>query len=173
MIDLDLAKAAHRELFDGLLCTFLDHLGSTLSLAVFSEPMNQELPRSIGPLPPRGLSTGVDDQTQVDISTTLKVSPYLINILRKTKPRMDERGNIDNNGYAGAVVDKMQNTLLRAVFGDQDQAFRDSLRRPAEVEGIDDTEDLMVGSEEDITKEWFIGEVWNNVGWDILTKHIN
>ena len=86
---------------------------------------------------------------------------------------MDERGNIENNGYAGAVVDKMQNTLLRALFGDQDEAFRDSLRRPAKVERIDDTEDLMVGTEEDITSEWFIGEVWNSVGWDILTKHIN
>jgi hypothetical protein len=172
ILDLDPAKAAQRELFDGLLCTFLDHLGSNLSLAVFSDSMNEGVPSPVGLLPPWGLPTRSDDQNPSNISTTLKVAPHLINILRKIKPRIGGRGSMDNNDYARAVVDKMQNTLLRALFGEGDQAFRDSLCRPVEVEETYETEDLEINMEEDNTAEWFIGEVWNYVGWDILTKHI-
>lgn len=173
MTDLDLTEAAHQELFDGLLCTFFEYLGSNLSMAVFSEPMTQGLPQPVGLLQPRGLSAGLDDHTQVDLSTTLKVAPYLIAILRKMKPHMDGRGDVETNGCAGAVLKKMQNTLLRALFGDQDQAFGESLERPAEVESVYYTDDLMADEGQDATSEWFIGEVWNNVGWKVLTKHIN
>lgn len=173
MLDLKFTKSAHRELFEGLLCTFLDHLGSNLSLAVFSDPMIQGLPQPAGLLPPRDFATASEIHTQVDVSNMLKVAPYLIKILRKIKPSMGDPGDTSNNDYAEAVVNKMQNTLLRALFGDQDQVFKDSLRRPADVEIIEDTEDLVADTEKDVTSEWFVGEVWSNVGWDILTKHVS
>jgi hypothetical protein len=172
MIDLDLARIAHRELFDGLLCSFFDYLGSNLARAVFSEPVTQGLPHPVGLLQPQGLPAGKADQIQADVSTTLKIAPYLVQILRKTKRQMDERGGTESNSCAGAVMDKMQNSLLRALFGDQDQAFMNSLGRPADVESIDEVEGQMAEINKNITSEWFIGEVWDNVGWDVLTRHI-
>ena len=172
MIDLDLARVAHRELFDGLLCTFFDYLGSNLALAVFSESMPQELPHPVDLLQPRGLSAGKSDQIEAGVSTTLKIAPYLVHILRTTKPHMDKRGGAESNSCAGAVMDKMQNTLLQALFGDQDQAFVDSMRRPADAESVDEIEDQVAEVNKNITPEWFVGEVWNNVGWGVLTRHI-
>lgn len=173
MTDLDLTKVAQLDLFDGLLCTFLEHLGAKLSLAVFAGQMAQGFSQPCGLLQPPGLSAEMAGQAPADLSATLQVAPYLIAILRKTKPCLEKRGNLDSSGFAGAVVDKMQNTLLRGLFGDHEQAFTDSLSRPAKVEGTDNTEDVIADSVEEITSEWFIGEIWNNVGWDILTKHIN
>jgi hypothetical protein len=137
----------------------------------YREPSSR-CPQPSGLLQPLGLLHGHDNEAEVDVSAILKLNKHLIFILRKIKPRMDLRGNVDGDGCAGAIVAKMQNTLLRGLFGD-DEAFQDSLGRPSEMESTDDPEDATAHSIEDMTPEWFIGEVWNNVGWDILAKRID
>ena len=182
MIDLDLNKEAHQEIFEALTHTFLEYLGSNLSIAVFSEPVPLGQPLSNGVLQPQGLLARNGNEAQNDCSEVLKVSPYLLFILRRIRPLIDElrgpsglvpgrEGATENGGCAAMINARIQSTLLRGLFGDQEQAFSEALRRSLESESRDDA-DSMADKDGDLTPEWFIGEIWNNVGWDILTQKI-
>ena len=58
----------------------------------------------------------------------------------------------------------------RAAFGDDDDTFYSSLRRYEEEAEEGELDKMM----EDIKRtegsaEWFIGELWEHLGWDILS----
>ncbi len=65
---------------------------------------------------------------------------------------------------------KLQNTLLRAVFGDNVTEIGESLQKPLDVSlefynMKQVKEGLRVG-------EWFKDEVWKTIGWDVLREVI-
>lgn len=66
------------------------------------------------------------------------------------------------------VRTKLQNTLLRAVFGDQDPSFKDSLPAPEIPESIPGP--VEQDTKTDDTPEWFTREVWRLLGWEILSR---
>ena len=66
--------------------------------------------------------------------------------------------------------DRLQRTLIHCMFGDdgagEHDEFADVLRMPARLGSVPNmpkVEDKDVG-------EWFTGEVWRLVGWDLLGK---
>jgi hypothetical protein len=181
---LDMNKEWHRQLFEALAYVFFERIGSSLSTAVFSEPPSLGRPSTIGLLQPRGPLATEEDKITNDLATTLKEAPHLVTILRTISLFANEkdsgRGNLlpsahfnQKDGYGAAIIARMQNTMLRGMFGDQEEAFHDTLRRPSETESTDYTKDLMVGQDEEVTSEWFVGEVWKYIGWDILTKCVD
>jgi hypothetical protein len=184
MTTLNLNKEWHRDLFEALAYVFFEHIGSSLSVVVFSEPPSLGRPSTIGLLQPRGSGATEEDETTSDLATTLKEAPHLVTILRTislfANEKDSERGNPlpsahfnQKDGFAAAIITRMQNTMLRGMFGDQEDTFHDTLRRPSEAESTDYTKDLIAGADEEVTSEWFVGEVWKYIGWDILTKYID
>lgn len=183
MMDLDLNTEAHRELFEALAYTYFEHLGSNLSMMVFSDPLSLGQTLSSTALQPQTDLAGNGNAARSDCEQMVQVSPYLISILRRIRPLTDvlsehqslsppKGGGASDGGCAAMIREKIQNTLLRGLFGDQDDVFHDTLKRPSVTESIDGVEDMMANKKEDITAEWFLGKVWDNVGWEILTHHI-
>lgn len=184
MMAINLNKECHRELFEALTYVFFDHLGSRLSTAVFSEPTALGEQSAMGLLQPRRLLASEEGEAPNELVTALKEAPHLIVILRAINLFANQKDRelatplastklLRKSGYAAAIVTRMQNTMLQGIFGDQEEIFRDTLRRPFEVTGISELDDLMDAEELEVTSEWFIGEVWKYVGWDVLAEHIN
>ncbi len=181
---LDLAQLSHNKVLEGLISVFLDHLGSSLSLIVFA---NKECsaPKSVqlGVLPPCGFldTFGVDQESA--ILTVQHEARYLVTMLRelmliigKEKSHMRSDSvplhntrkslNMSNSAFAASIRDKLQHTLLRGVFGDDDKSFKEAIRRPDTKSVVHDI-DVAYNGREDVG-EWFVGEVWALVGWDSL-----
>ncbi|KAK2754563.1 hypothetical protein FQN54_006964 [Arachnomyces sp. PD_36] len=70
---------------------------------------------------------------------------------------------------AQTVRTMLQNTLLKAVFGDQDPSFENSLPSP-KIPELAPPPAGQRGTEMEDTSEWFTREVWRLLGWDILSR---
>ncbi|KIX08279.1 uncharacterized protein Z518_02935 [Rhinocladiella mackenziei CBS 650.93] len=181
---LDLSHNTHCELLEGILCTLLDHIGSALSLVVFTDPNRRDRP---GILPPSGLLDVAHIDSVTAIGTVQIEGPYLIWVLHqileflyaKTKCMSEQSRFIfslqSQNRNRGKnlrklIEDTLQNTLLRAVFGDEDDKFHNALRRNDDDCEKDLTELLQeLGETDQDSAEWFIGKLWEHLGWDILS----
>ena len=76
-------------------------------------------------------------------------------------------GGGSSNAFA-KQVEKLQNTLLKGIFGGDDETFRDSLQlSPVLENGARETPPSRVDLAEP-TPERFTGEMWRILGWDIL-----
>lgn len=184
---LDLSQQrSHQGVLEGVVCVFLDHLGSSLSLIVFAD-VNAAASKAaqLGLLPPRGLL----DTSTLDQSTALGVTQheacYLVTILRHLMLCIDKQQSplrselaphltlkrslgISNGPFVAKVREKLQNTLLRGIFGEEDESFRNALRKPVINAAENDIDIACNGQEE--PGDWFLGEVWRLLGWNILTE---
>ena len=183
--DLDPSKKSHSQILEGCLFIFLNHLGCSLSLAVFAETQPQQRETLTGLIPPKGLQDISKLRSETSLRTVPLEAPYLIYILDKLMTFIDDyqaldkvqanyvfsgfRDNMTSNDlFAVQIKEKLQNTLLKGVFGDDDETFRNALQKPERPEsGVDEDSSLQVGPAEK-THEWFIGEVWRAIGWNIL-----
>jgi hypothetical protein len=76
-------------------------------------------------------------------------------------------GGGSSNAFA-KQVEKVQNTLLKGIFGGDDETFRDSLQlSPVLENGARETPPSQVDPAEP-TPERFTDEMWRILGWDIL-----
>lgn len=182
---LDLSQPSHNRVLEGLICVFLDHLGSSLSLVVFADvdaPASQT--PHLGFLPPRGLldTSGLDRKAA--IRTIEYEACYLVTILRhlllcidkqqpllrsESVPLLTFRKTLATSdcSLSARVQERLQNTLLRGVFGDDDESFKDAFQRSGFSAVEAGFSIASSGGEE--PGEWFIGEVWRLLGWHILT----
>ncbi|KAI9879882.1 MAG: hypothetical protein M1830_006734 [Pleopsidium flavum] len=88
-----------------------------------------------------------------DVSTTNKVmAPDKTNISERAKMRL-------------------QNTLLKGIFGVDAKEFKEGLRMPTFAEI--DLDAAISTIPEDDTPEWFKQEVWRLLGWEILGQHVD
>ena len=189
VVVLDLSKSSHHDLFEGLVCAFLDHLGSSLSLVVFGDnsPVSPRDGDTSGLLDPQGLQHTDRTAIGASLKAALLEAPYLIYILDRIMTVVDSRqslmssrsgplfalrkdATISNNEFGRRIKQKLQNTLLRGVFGDDDLTFCDALQRAPPVELGEE----IPGSDERSrgTPEWFTGEAWRILGWDILASTV-
>ena len=184
---LDLSKLPHSQVLDSLICIFLDHLGSSLSLVVFADvDAISTTAAQLGLLPPRGLI----DTSQVDQQTATKTAQYearyLVTILHHLMQSIDKRQSLEksvsdpllkldksltnsDSAFAAEVRIKLQKTLLRGMFGEDDESFRGALQRPNTK--ATDNNVHVVSSPQEQPGEWFVGEVWRLLGWSVLTGH--
>jgi hypothetical protein len=152
-------------------------------LTVFSDDQSIEQ-REIftGLLSPQGLQ----DMSNLDSGTATRAvqleAPYLIYILDKVMAFVDGHQALmssrstslfslskdSSDTFAKQIREKLQNTLLKGVFGDDDETFRNSLQKPIGLEsGMDGDLPAQLGPAEQ-TPEWFTGEIWRILGWNIL-----
>jgi hypothetical protein len=180
---LNLSRDAHCEVLEGILCALLDHIGSVLSLLVFSDSSGKA-EGVAGILPPTGLVDAAHEDLELAVESAKLEGPYLICILRKAMEflqsntkSMSERGLLlfsprkatGDRNLRLSIEETLQNTLLRGVFGDDDDTFQSSLRR-SERNVEPDLNKLMQEITPDATSsEWFIGQLWEHLGWSILS----
>nr|KAK5447204.1 hypothetical protein LTR18_002783 [Exophiala xenobiotica] len=180
---LNLSRDAHCEVLEGILCALLDHIGSVLSLLVFSDSSGKA-EGVVGILPPTGLIDAAHEDLESAVESAKLEGPYLICILRKAMEflqsntnSMSERGLLlfsprkatGDRNLRQSIEETLQNTLLRGVFGDDDDTFHNSLRR-REINVEPDLNKLMQEITPDATSsEWFIGQLWEHLEWSILS----
>ncbi|KIV87540.1 hypothetical protein PV11_03079 [Exophiala sideris] len=181
MTTLDLSHDVHCELLEGFLCALLDHVGSSLSQIVFSDSKS----RDAGILPPKGLLDDARSDSQRAVDVVKVEGPYLVCILRQALAFL--HANAENTSKQGMLLfslreptkDKtlrhlieatLQNTLLRGVFGDDDSTCYDALRRGKGSLNHDMDKMLADSTLEEDSADWFIGQLWEHLGWDILSR---
>ncbi|KIW33757.1 uncharacterized protein PV07_00581 [Cladophialophora immunda] len=186
---LDVSCDAHCELLEGYLCVILDHVGSCLSLLVFTD-LTGTSKKQTGLLAPRGLLDARHLDAKSATGIVVIEGPYLIWILRRAvefllanTKHMSEKSQLlfalqqsDSEDVARGkslrrrIEETLQNTLLRGAFGDEDETFYNSLRRDEGDEGEADLTKMVEEiREKECSPDWFIGEVWEHLGWDILS----
>lgn len=181
---LNVSLETHCELLEGVLSALLDHIGSSLSILVFSDE-NSTSGKQTGIIPPNGLSETAQVDLEAAVGTAKTEGPYLVLILRKSMEFL--RSSIDHmppryqslfslrkpksrsQDVWRMIEETLQKTLLRGVFGDDDTDFMNSLRRDegALEQGLVEMMDEIEPQEE--SAEWFIGQLWEHLGWDILS----
>ena len=173
VLRLDPSKRIQQNILDGFHFFLLTRVGQLLSFFVFHDgpiPMTatQAAKTNAADLrlaTPQESTTNIPEQ---DKSVLQSQAPYLIYILTRlthfvadTPPPLI----VEN------AREKLQNTVLKSVFGEQAREFVDVLTKPTNPD-IDLKEDLIAeGIDEDIG-DWYKNEIWKLVGWDILLKHI-
>jgi hypothetical protein len=106
-----------------------------------------------------------------NVMTFINTHQTLIGFRSASSPSSSSKDNSSScrDAFAKQVKEKLQNTLLKGVFGGDDETFRDCLQLlPVLENGTGKTPPSQVDPAE-LTPEWFMSEVWRILGWDILT----
>jgi hypothetical protein len=143
---------SHSHILEGCLCAFLDHLGSSLSLAVLTNPsLCRSSKPSTASYRPK-VCRKYRPWTQTAMRTVQLEAPYLIHILDNvmtfinthqtligfrsaSSPSSSSKDGSNSNSscsnaFAKQVKEKLQNALLKGVFGGDNETFCDCLQLP-------------------------------------------
>ena len=197
------SQAQCRDILQALLCGFLNHLGQVLATFVFaSNPQEPDQHQSnhsksgsvFDPHIHSRRMSGLHSYDTVENgvafhSASLQARP-LVQVLRQAmqvvdgSPALLDKISTGQQGAAhglGKVVEpqtqilhRLQNTLLKGVFGHNEEAFKESLGETERQErpSKQAEEYTTLENEEMVIGEWFTREVWTQVGWDVLVKQL-
>ena len=173
---LDLSREADREILDGFQFFVLTRVGNLLRDFVFCNKEKEKadppssrsysqaaaIREAQAPYLLRLLkhTTALNSKMQISSTPTRRSSNRNMS-LRKKNPQSGEKS------FSSKAGNRLQNTLLRGVFGDDVTGLGESLAKPF---------DFAVGplslakreDELDDVGDWFKDEVWKTVGWDVL-----
>lgn len=196
---LDLAKPHHINILEGFFYLLLQRVGKILYTFVFNEEESPILASRNAEQ--ENLQTHGIEVTRNEASKTRAMhveAKHLIWILERAMsfvhrqqvippPRKPPKSKIKNpsttitptlpNRHSAKPTlsehakTRLQNTLLKGVFGVDSEEFKNGLKMPTRAE-MDLDMDLPTVAEEDVA-EWFKGEVWRLVGWEILGEHVD
>jgi hypothetical protein len=169
-------------LLDGYLFVLLNRVGKVLCQFVFQDlELRPDLRIDSTKLPcPDGLiEASLDD---VSLQGMEAESKHLIWLVERaialtgtssilSMPESVTETNIPPSGSISVSLQsiarkRLQNTVLQAVFGEDDPLFSDALKpleRPADLH-------FLSQPPKQATREWFTKEVWRLLGWDVLTR---
>lgn len=189
ILSLSSSKTELRNLLDGYLFVLLNRVGKTLCLFVFRDlQLRPDLGTDAAKLPlPAGLRAASLDDASLRVAEA--EAKHLIWLLERTMafvdifhvPSLPDTSGEAQSSAGGCQLNKpslrsrakakLQNTLLRAVFGEDDPLFKDYLNTPEQP----DADRLAhvrasVQRPEKSVPEWFTQEVWRLLGWDVLVK---
>lgn len=177
-LDISSNTNKHQDLLEGFLFILLTRIGKLLSLFVFRDlQLRPDLYIDPSKIPlPEGLN-GVDLSESSLLAAEMEAK-RLIWILERILARLHadsvsaseaetEAETVDCRGFVERIKDRLQSTLLQAVFGSDQAFFREVLNRPT----LPDLPlDSMLGPQEPekSTPDWFVQEVWRLLGWEML-----
>ncbi|KLJ09406.1 hypothetical protein EMPG_15176 [Blastomyces silverae] len=193
ILSLNPVGPEENDLLEGFLFSILEHVGRTLCLFVFKElNSNSDLRLNPAKLPmPGNFDKEYPARGEMAIAQRAAEceARHLIWILERAIAFTDqfERPSDAMNGdlvltettlpkgppFQGILQRaraKLQNTLLKGIFGENEPQFRDSLKMPEKPSYP--LPEVSFGRSFDSAKidpaEWFTQEVWRLVGWDVL-----
>lgn len=193
---LDSKQDPHIDIFEGLLFCILSKLGNRIYTVNFLRPRAEDIMQELE------AASGSDESdaaktTSNPVPTAVRQAqleaPYLLHLLKqslaltpsflsptastsksaKTKAN-PKPGSITKATLGLAAKERLQATLVRAIFGpesiDEDSdLFVECLQMPAAAGSavtVPRVKEAEVG-------EWFQGEVWRLLGWEVLGREMN
>jgi hypothetical protein len=180
-------------LFEGYLYVFLNRVGAVLSVVEFKDILTTpDLQVSSEKLPlPGGLGrAGIDGNVETITATAaacemetyhlvwlLEKAIALVHsisikssLFEKTTTSSSDSSKAGKSSNAGLLLrltkKRLQSTLLKAVFHEDEPLFLDSLAKPQHLPT--DNSKTRDTKESESASEWFLREVWRLLGWDIL-----
>ncbi|KAL4930829.1 uncharacterized protein BDV17DRAFT_289263 [Aspergillus undulatus] len=172
---LDLSCPGHRQLLEGFIYILLSRAGKTLCLFVFQDlklqPHLQMDPDAL-PTPAGLVDAELDDKSRGGAQMD---AIYLLWLLRRalvalnTQPSSSDLA-VPESQFLSSIKTRLQSTLVQAVFGPDPELGR-TLERPAQPEG--NIESLIEGQRMSgsTIPDWYIREVWDLVGWEVLNNN--
>ena len=207
---LNPAKTSHGQILEGFVFVLFEKVGKGLRKIIFGSaeggecttipggnPCNNEESSSSQP----ASHVNNDDQAEDAVAAAIEhQAPYLIWILERVQSilsHQQQQGPTaitfssssphhpsppnNNENLAAFAREKLQYTLLKAVFGDRaptTQDYEPALRKalppapspPADAAATDEFPTIEIPPGEDV-RSWYKREVWRLLGWDVLMKH--
>ncbi|KAJ5121490.1 uncharacterized protein N7515_009451 [Penicillium bovifimosum] len=164
-LSLDLQNIKDQEVMAGFLFLILTRMGRMLALHVFHD---LRLPMGVCPgmTFPEGLEKMTDEAlkpNEAQIEAT-----YLARLLERMLDSESRQSTSEKSAarqFVANAKDRLQKTLLRAVFGPDESLFREGFRRPQTPPALVlDGEEI----EQKVFADWLTQELWRIVGWDVL-----
>lgn len=187
---LDAKLDANKAVFEGIAYCVIDRLGQGLFSTVFGHPRGSTLEAEI-------LQSRTEDDIEDDEASSAQKkelvqkrvrmeAPYLIHLLTRimaiapahlgaalTKAGKPKQANNKSNMKGALAItakECLQSTLVNAMFGtegmDENDPFMDCLKMPLPGNATIP----MPKVKEQRVGEWFKGEIWNMLGWEILSR---
>jgi hypothetical protein len=170
------AHLSHIEVLEGMFSALLEEVGELISQVIFDE----HLSTLCGPAP----VSWSDKNTSASINA-LAVGLKCQHLASVLKRAMEGRSEKDKHSLASMLAgtkvlgigagkkvvlarakQRLQETLLKGIFGDDGEQFMNALQMPESGEGWDNEPPQVAGDE----KEAFVESVWSTVGWDMMLK---
>ena len=180
----DLDASHHCQVFKSVLSVLIDEVGSVLSLFVFVDPQDTAMNGNPIEQTRQWRQKSGDDMSMIVAAAEIK-APYVLAVLKFALRFLREREHalpvrsreiiggtltdIDNDLLARNIEKRLQNTLMRGIFGPGDGKFTEAFMRPSTPESNDIRAVLEDPGAECDGPEWFIGQIWELLGWDILS----
>lgn len=168
------AHLSHIEVLEGMFSALLEEVGGLISQVIFDE----HLSTLRGPAP----VSWSDRNTSASVNA-LAVDLKCQHLASVLKQAMEGRSEKDKHSLAAMLAgtkvlgigagkkmvlararQRLQETLLKGIFGDDGEQFVNALQMPESEEGWD-SEATQVSRDE---KEAFVESVWSTVGWDMM-----
>ncbi|KAL4973146.1 hypothetical protein BDW66DRAFT_108856 [Aspergillus desertorum] len=175
---LDPTCPGHRRLLEGFLCILLNRAGNFLSLFIFQDlqlrPDLRMDPDKL-PLPAGLLDAEVNGKS---LGAAQNEAKYLVCLVRTALAVLDKHPtlisapleDLPKVQFLSSIKARLQSTLVQAVFG-ADSSFGQTLERPAAPKGSDIRRLLEDQQPSEVSvSEWYIQELWQLLGWEVLTK---
>lgn len=184
----DMEQSTHIDVMEGMLSVFLKRVGELVSTSVFGEEIAaSELAGHISPVP---ATAGRDEAGELATRLEAEQVKRLLRRVTMTS-HSDEPGpngkrnlsplhlsdlikgrikhpGVDADAVLGTSRRRLQETLLKGVFGEDGAEFRLALKIP-EWDGED--EEASVEMDDGVNSE-FVETVWECVGWDMLDSGV-
>ncbi|KAJ5101825.1 hypothetical protein NUU61_004047 [Penicillium alfredii] len=165
-LSLDLARAEDQEVMEGFLFVVLNRVGKMLALVVFN---NLQLPT--GSCPELSFPEGLAAIKQEKFSpqNAQLEARYLVRVLHKILDAESSKEPCEvpapRRQFVNTIKNRLQKTLLQAVFGTKEPLFKQGLMRPATppAQALESQR-----SDEPGFADWFTQELWSLIGWDLL-----
>ena len=203
MRQLDAKQDSHRDLFEGFVYSIFSKLGNRIYTVNFSQPRAASIAEEIeATLSADNQESETNPPTHnASIRQAHLEAPYLLHLLKqslaltpsflspapnakdtttnsktsKSKPT-PKPGSITKTSLSLAAKQRLQSTLVNAIFGpegidEESDLFLNGLQLPpAEAGGktfvVPKVKEVEVG-------EWFQGEVWRLLGWEVLGREMD
>ena len=191
---LDPKQDPHKDIFEGFLFCVLSKLGDRIYTVNFLHPRAEDIMEELEAASDESNSETTPSPIPTALRQAQLEAPYLLHLLKqslalapsflnsqpastsnraKTKPN-PKPGSITKATLGLVVKERLQATLVSAIFGsesvDEDShSFLESLRMPAAGGGsvsVPRVKEVEVG-------EWFQGEVWRLLGWEVLGREMS
>lgn len=168
-LSLDLARFEDQKVMEGFFFVALDRVGKLLALLVFNK-LQVSSDTCPDLRPPQGL-VEMSEEGLSPHSVRLEAQhliKFLDEVLGKDSFSLSKASSVQSQFVRG-MKGRLQKTLLRAVFGDEDPHFQEGLMRPATPPPLHGDQQI----DQPDFPEWFTQELWRLVGWDLLSSIVH
>ena len=178
---------AQANLANGFLHLLLTRAGAILHTLVFSHSCDTDIDKEIVPAPRTELRVTISQQ-QEDLDNDIHLERHAATIEAKylwplisralslfhskTANQSDSVTGFPNDRLVRLAKDTLQRTLLQGVFGDLRGIEGDVLRMPPAAPDVNVDSELQpqVAAKGQDEENWFVREMWELCGWDILGR---